>query len=41
MKQILVFKLDDPNKENWMKYLSLIPEIDKICSENGLFIEKD
>ncbi len=40
MKQVLIFSLDNNSEENWIKYLSLVPKIDKICMENGLFIEE-
>lgn len=39
MKQILKFKLDNPSHEKWELYKGMIPMIDQICTENGLFIE--
>jgi len=39
MKQILKFALDAPTFEKWELYKGLIPMIDQVCTDNGLFIE--
>ena len=39
MKQILKFKLDNATYEKWELYKGLIPMIDQVCTDNGLFIE--
>ena len=36
MKWILIFKLDDPNKEKWELWKGLSASTDKICSKSGL-----
>ena len=39
MKQILKFALDTPTFEKWELYKGLIPMIDQVCTDSGLFIE--
>jgi hypothetical protein len=39
MKQILKFKLDNATYEKWELYKGLIPMIDQVCTDSGLFIE--
>ena len=39
MKQILKFALDASTFEKWELYKGLIPMIDQVCTDSGLFIE--
>jgi len=40
MRHTLTFRLENPTDDLWFKYKSLIPQVDQICNDNGLIVEK-
>jgi hypothetical protein len=40
MRHSVTFKLEKPNLAKWELYTSLMPEVDSLCSEHGIIVEK-
>tara|TARA_R110002049_G_scaffold147703_1_gene310584 strand:- start:26 stop:652 length:627 start_codon:yes stop_codon:yes gene_type:complete len=40
MRHSVTFKLEKPNLAKWGLYTSLMPEVDSLCSDHGIIVEK-